>query len=1297
MRILYWLLLSGLLSQPVTSQVLSSSALYSKSTPQNGFLKNIGQVKDLNNKPVDYVLYQANISGQQVFVTQYGLSVLFATPKNVKKKPLDTRLRTGGNMIPADSLSIITYELERIDIVLKNASVLRDNILTKTKQNSPLFNLYLDSSSLINNAVELQEEILIKNVYPGIDWKIYIKDDEINPALLKYDFIVHPGADPARIALKYSNNAKISLFNNEISGRTKTGIISEKNPYSYLKENNNEVAVEYALKKNLLHFNVSAYDHNQTLIIDPSIFWLTYLTTTDQLNFLSLEAKDVETDAAGNIFLQLSASTGAPFPTKNPGGGAYYQEFTSISNGSMIISKFAPGGQLLWSTYFGNCTAANVMTIDNIGNIIAVGMQKDGNVNDPIENPFVPLLNNGGYYDEIIKKHFIAKFSNAGILLWSSYYADFSTFPTDMSFDTNGNIYVTGNSEVYGFPTTDPGGGAYFTTPQQATSDVLFISQFDASCNLVWSTRLQGDSWDFNARVCTDKLGNIYMGGRVRSTNYPLVDAGGYLNDTAYASVVTRFNAARKMTWSTRIPAMFTFSDITVDDSSNVYIVADWKIIKFDAATNMVFNTKVNTSRMHFWQKINYDPHYDHFQLLGVMNDFYSGFPTLNTACEGSFFYDGSAQRYPNATGPIFATMEHNGIFSYLSLVDWVAEYYDYNEMSVDINGDVIYVFGNQLNGYSSKNPQLTDPGDGAYYDDFCCYVSNGKSSLLLKLKSSELLVTTPVITPSGCNCDGTAEVTLQCGKAPFTYEWSTGASTASVSGLCPGNYWVKVTDANNLSKKVIVTVPNPPGSISAVTSEIIPENCNKSNGIIRISDVQGGTAPYSYSLNGTDYNSSQQFNRLDSGNYIIYIKDANGCIFNDTSYVTRITAPVDAVHNIRESGCIGNTGELHIESVQGGVAPYQYTLTGIGNNNTGDFTALSPAVYELVVTDAAGCAMLKSVIIPQALGPTNIVFNNSKDHCEQGLGFIQIMNIAGGKAPYAFSVDSITFVGGIIDSLKAGNYNLFVKDANGCVLKKEDVVIENIEGITSADLTLKQAYCGETKGIVIINAVAGGSSPYSYSTDSTNFVASSVLSNIEPGIHNLYIRDAFNCVYKKDVQIKYAPATQIHISPSDTTVCYYETVPLMLVGDIDKAESIQWSVPAQSLSSVVKANSNQQVYVSIIDNNNCLIIDTSIIQVKACSMPEKCVNIPSAFTPNNDGKNETIGPLVNGCHIESLSFKIYNRFGELIFETKEIGTKWDGTYKNIPQPSGTFAFFCSYVTEDGALRQQTGYITLIR
>jgi gliding motility-associated-like protein len=73
---------------------------------------------------------------------------------------------------------------------------------------------------------------------------------------------------------------------------------------------------------------------------------------------------------------------------------------------------------------------------------------------------------------------------------------------------------------------------------------------------------------------------------------------------------------------------------------------------------------------------------------------------------------------------------------------------------------------------------------------------------------------------------------------------------------------------------------------------------------------------------------------------------------------------------------------------------------------------------------------------------------------------------------------------------------------------------------------------------------------------------------------------------------------------------------------------------------------------------------------------------VPNAFTPNFDGKNDYLYPL-NAYKADNLVFQVYNRFGQLVFETKDWTRKWDGTINGRQQQTGTFVWVLKYIDHD--------------
>jgi gliding motility-associated-like protein len=88
---------------------------------------------------------------------------------------------------------------------------------------------------------------------------------------------------------------------------------------------------------------------------------------------------------------------------------------------------------------------------------------------------------------------------------------------------------------------------------------------------------------------------------------------------------------------------------------------------------------------------------------------------------------------------------------------------------------------------------------------------------------------------------------------------------------------------------------------------------------------------------------------------------------------------------------------------------------------------------------------------------------------------------------------------------------------------------------------------------------------------------------------------------------------------------------------------------------------------------------------------------VPTAFTPNNDGKNDFLHPL-NAIKAERLDFRVFNRWGQLMYETHNWKQGWDGTFKGMQQATGVYVWFLSYVDRDSKQsRQMKGTAVLIR
>lgn len=275
--------------------------------------------------------------------------------------------------------------------------------------------------------------------------------------------------------------------------------------------------------------------------------------------------------------------------------------------------------------------------------------------------------------------------------------------------------------------------------------------------------------------------------------------------------------------------------------------------------------------------------------------------------------------------------------------------------------------------------------------------------------------------TNAGCagQCTGTATATPIGGAAPFIYFWNNGATTSTISGLCPGLYSVTITDANGLTASATVSISQPLPLISTVN--VIPATCGLTNGSA-FATTAGGTSPFTYAWsNGVN---GQSNNTLAAGTYIVTITDANGCTVIDTAIISTTSGPTLIVTTTQPT-CTQGNGSITV-SASGGTPGYSYQWS---NGSSGaNINGLSPGNYVLTVTDASGCTATDTVSLVST-GGFQLTATGTPG-C--GSGSAQASPV-GGTSPYTYQWLPAGGTGQTATGLQAGIYTCQVTDANGC------------------------------------------------------------------------------------------------------------------------------------------------------------------------------------------------------------------------------------------------------------------------
>ncbi len=322
--------------------------------------------------------------------------------------------------------------------------------------------------------------------------------------------------------------------------------------------------------------------------------------------------------------------------------------------------------------------------------------------------------------------------------------------------------------------------------------------------------------------------------------------------------------------------------------------------------------------------------------------------------------------------------------------------------------------------------------------------VTDGLNQAQLSVMISEPampFVVSLVSTPNNCGTGaptGSISRTMSGGTAPYTYQWSNGANTASLTGLPAGNYSLTVTDANGCIAVASATVTESQPATISLSS--VPANCFGSETGAINSTVTGGTPPYSYLWSNDAV--SANISGLEAGNYSLTVTDGNGCIANATATVAQ-----SSLLNLQlfpeDISCYGETDGQIFMMISGGTLPYHYAWSN--GSTSGWLENLPPGAYSLTVTDGQGCQIIKSAGVqqPQPLAPNALV-----THATNGSNGAVHLEVTGGTAPYSYlwSTGATTQH---VSGLSAGTYSVLVTDVNNCIGSTSAIITNQVPSLS--------------------------------------------------------------------------------------------------------------------------------------------------------------------------------------------------------------------------------------------------------
>lgn len=504
-------------------------------------------------------------------------------------------------------------------------------------------------------------------------------------------------------------------------------------------------------------------------------------------------------------------------------------------------------------------------------------------------------------------------------------------------------------------------------------------------------------------------------------------------------------------------------------------------------------------------------------------------------------------------------------------------------------------------------------------------------------------------------------------------YLWSTGATSQTVSINSSGNYWVGLKNQNGCSAydTIHVFVNQPPSTnFSGLTNNY----CSNASTVNMIGIPAGGI----FTGNGVSGNSfSPNIAGVGSHTITYSYTDGNGCSNTKVQAVN-----VNAIPSVNFSGlvsnyCANSTPVYLTGTPTGGV----FSGNGIlGNilNQTNAGTGTHPIIYNY--TDGNGCSNSDTQYV--IINPLPIVSftglndNYCIDELPDTLSAFPIGGTFNGIGIVGNSFNpSIASIG-----LNTIGYNY--TDTNSC--NNSTFQITDVAPIPVVSISGDSIICsGEADTLI-----ASGLGSFLWSTGDTT-------SNITPsptGTTTYSVTASNFCGNSVDsilINVNPLPLTTIS---DDTTILLGNSANLSATGGITYSWTPSIGLSCSSCPNpIASPKSTTTYYVKIAGVNGCSVSKKVTITIN----DNFEIFVPDVFSPNGDGQNDIL--YVRGTGIKELNFAVYDRLGEIIFESNDLTIGWDGTYKGSSLNSAVFVYYLSVTLINDKKIKTKGDVTLIR
>lgn len=555
-------------------------------------------------------------------------------------------------------------------------------------------------------------------------------------------------------------------------------------------------------------------------------------------------------------------------------------------------------------------------------------------------------------------------------------------------------------------------------------------------------------------------------------------------------------------------------------------------------------------------------------------------------------------------------------------------------------------------------------------------------------------------------DCQGTAALTISGGVPPYAITWLDGLGgiiaqdMTDIADLCAGPYSAVVTDANGCIVSSPFTISQGPAILANLlwTNETCFGPCDGTASIT----PSGGSG--TFIIEWRDVNGDliaqdvTDVSGLCAGINSVTLVDAFGCDTTYTFTVLTYTA-IDDGAVVTDVQCNAACDGSIVLNATGGVGTLVFDWSPVPSNGQGNSSAtgLCPDTWNLTITDGAGCSATYQYPITEPTAIAVTIDQVTDASCADAQDGAISVTVVGGTPGYDYAWTgpaSFTSNAEDLTGLSPGQYILTLTDANGCALTVPVTVNALVTVVADAGVDVTECAGGD---VTLDGSQSVGALTYQWLDDQGQEVGTSavlVLSGLPNGTHSYTLVVSDGPCSSTDEVIVNILDLPIADAGADHTIFLGDEVTLGGAPTGPPGSVFAWQ-PDTLVSNAAVANPTTSPLtttwftVLVTSSNGCQALDSVLVTV----VPE--VVIPTGFTPNGDGWNETwvidFIDLFPECEVE-----VYNRWGDMLFRSVGYKKPWDGRYNGGLVPVGTY-YYVIKLNDPRFPDAYTGPLTVIR